>query len=455
MNSDQIYGVIEKIAAESSKNEKVAIVKVAAQDEAFRTVLKAALNPLITYGIAKRPTECGGGKGGFTVETWRILAGLSCRALTGNLAINTVAAEMNGMTPESAELLWRIISKDLKAGFGESTVNKAVKGLIPDFPYMRCCLPKDAKMHLFSWAEGVYSQEKADGMFANINLNIDHSVGITGRSGMPFPLEEFTPLIEAVSRQIEPGTQSHGEFVVYLNGVVLERALSNGIMNRVLSGGKLEAGEVIHYLVWDNIPLSVVVPKGKCTVPYKTRWANLTKRIIEKSAAAVLHPIDTRIVHDLSEAYDHYRDMLAAGKEGVVVKDGNAPWEDRTSKFQVKLKLEADVDLKVTGIAMGKEGSKVEGRPAALNCTTSDGKLKVDVTVKNEAMRDDVEKNPNNWLESIIVVRANSILEPSESNPLNSLFLPRMVEAGYRTDKSEADSLQRVRDQFEAAMAAA
>ncbi|WP_240074277.1 hypothetical protein [Cupriavidus taiwanensis] len=40
---------------------------------------------------------------------------------------------MSLLDPDSAELLWRIISKDLRAGFSESTVNKAIPGLIVTF----------------------------------------------------------------------------------------------------------------------------------------------------------------------------------------------------------------------------------------------------------------------------------------------------------------------------------
>jgi hypothetical protein len=47
-------------------------------------------------------------------------------------------------------------------------------------------------------------------------------------------------------------------------------------------------------------------------------------------------------------------------------------------------------------------------------------------------------------------VRFNEITEPSDSNPVHSLFLPRMAEDWYRTDKYEADSLEEVYAQREA-----
>ena len=45
----------------------------------------------------------------------------------------------------------------------------------------------------------------------------------------------------------------------------------------------------------------------------------------------------------------------------------------------------------------------------------------------------------------------NEVMRPGPNNPLHSLFLPRLEEAGYRLDKSVADDLERVIEQFEAA----
>ena len=154
--------------------------------------------------------------------------------------------------------------------------------------------------------------------------------------------------------------------------------------------------------------------------------------------------IPTRVVKSLKEAYAHAAELMKQGMEGTVIKHPKAIWKDGTSKEQVKLKLEFEVDLEIEGIVEGRPGTKNEGRAGSFACRTSDGKLKVDVTVKNEALRDRVDANPDEFIGKIIPVTANDILEPSESNILHSLFLPRMTEADYRLDKTTADSLERV-----------
>ncbi|WP_233889704.1 hypothetical protein [Paraburkholderia flagellata] len=161
--------------------------------------------------------------------------------------------------------------------------------------------------------------------------------------------------------------------------------------------------------------------------------------------------IPTRIVHSLAEAYAHCNELQLQGKEGTVLKNGAGFWKDTDSGNPdvVKLKLEVDVDLISKGIVAGKDSTKNEGRAGSITMETSDGLLRVDVTVKNEKLCDAIDANPEDFLGRVWAVRFNSIMKPSPSNDLHSLFLPRMVEAGYRIDKSEADSLESVFEQFD------
>lgn len=451
INSDEILQEIDGIAATASKNEKQGMVEANLDDAGFKRVCEYAYNPFKTYGIAKMPERLLDGDEQFSETTWLILDDLIERKLTGNDAREAIQDILGDLTEDSAELFRRILRKDLRAGFSESTINKACKGLIPEFPYQRCCLPKDTKLDKFDWETGVLSQEKADGMFANVNYDAAGFVNVTSRQGSPFPMEYFGALETAIKTTFDIGTQSHGEVLVMKDGVICAREIGNGILNSVLSGSPFGVGESPIYLVWDQIPMASVVKKGKCETSYVKRFARLHRQIKTNPSDAV-KLIPTRICHNMDAAMKHYGEMLAAGKEGTVIKNPSAIWKDGTSKDQVKLKMEVDVDLEVCGVVEGKEGGKNEGRPGSLTCATSDGLLVVDVTVKNEAMRDAIEADEDDWIGRIIVVRFNQIMAPSESNERHSLFLPRMVEHGYRTDKTEADSLERVKAQFDSAM---
>lgn len=452
MNSQQILAVIEEIAATSSKNGKEAMVKKASADPLFRRVCEYAYNPFKTYGIRKMPVgKAHAGFRQFDDQTWQVLDDLIARRLTGQNAYDSVAGEIDQLDEASAELFIRIIRKDLRAGFSESTINKACKGLIPDFPYMRCSLPKDTNLDAWPWAEGVPSQEKADGMFANVDHEEGGLVAIRSRQGTEFPIEKFQDVVEDVRLFLLPGHQQHGEFVVLRDGKVLDREIGNGIMNHVINGGDFAPNERPLYLVWDQIPLTSVVTKGKFARPYRKRLLDLVVQLRD-SAKSSVRLIPTRLVRSKAEAYAHAGELMKLGKEGTVIKHPDAIWKDGTSKEQIKLKLEFDVDLEIEGIVPGRDGTKNEGRAGSFTCRTSDGFLKVDVAVKNEALRDAVDANPDEFIGKVIEVVANDIMEPSESNRLHSLFLPRMKSASYRTDKTIPDSLDRVFSAKEAAI---
>lgn len=454
MIGSQVLRLIDDIAATSSKNEKTVMVTKGMTDVLFKEVCERAYNPFKTYGIQKIPERVSDGREQELCEdAFEILDALVSRSLTGNAARDAVQNYLNFLNAESAELFTRILRKDLRAGFSESTINKACKGLIPEFPYMRCALPKDTSLAKWPWAEGVFSQEKADGMFANVDHEEGGLVRIASRQGSEFPIEKFAEMANDVRSRLTAGYQNHGEIVVYRDGVVCERQDGNGVLNSVLSGGDFAANEKPVYLVWDQIPLMSVMSKGKCSDPYRNRITSVIRQLHAVSGESV-RLIPTKILKSLPEAMAHYRTLLAEGKEGTVIKHPKAIWKDGTSKEQIKLKLEVDVDLKVVSIVPGKEGGRNEGRAGSLTCVSVEGLLQVDVTVKNEAMRDYIDKSPEDWIGQVIVVRANSIMYPSASNEAHSLFLPRMVETSYRTDKTDPDSLQRVIDQFNSAVAA-
>jgi DNA ligase 1 len=450
MNSLQIFDIIEQIAATSSKNEKQALVAASISDDLFKRVIVAALDPLTSYGISKRPLTETNGDGVFHAGTWAIVDALAARRLTGNNAIDAVRGEMEYLEPKSSELFWRIVKKDLRAGFGAETVNKVSKGLIQAFPYMRCVLPADAKFDTWDWAAGAFSQQKADGAFTNVDHDHAGVVRLTTRQGNELPIEQFARVEADVRVRLAKGTQTHGEILVMVDGKVAERAIGNGILNRVLSGDIFAENEVPVFFAWDQIPLASVQPKGEYKVPYRTRFKALFEQLSDSFSSVRLIP--TTIVHSLAEAYAHCTSLQGEGKEGTVLKNGAGFWKDTKSgnKDVVKLKLEVDVDLVTKEILDGEPGTKNEGRAGRVRMETRDGLLSVNVAVKNEKLRNEIDANRAVFVGRIWTVRFNEVTAPSDSNPLHSLFLPRMAEDWYRTDKDVADTLAEVYAQRDA-----
>jgi DNA ligase-1 len=378
-------------------------------------------------------------------EAFSLLETLSTRQVTGTAGITQLKLILECVSADDAKVIAKIVDRDLRAGFGESTANKVWKNLIPEFPYMRCALPKAAKLDEFSWTDGVYSQLKADGMFANVNHTADGDVQILSRAGSLFPSQYFAHLIADVQKTFPTGTQSHGELLIKRDGVVLPRQIGNGILNKVQKGGDIGANDEIVYLVWDQIALTSVVSKGTYAVPYQLRFAELAAQTLK---AECIELIDTRIVHNMEEALAHYREMLDLGMEGTIIKNATGIWKDTTSKDQVKMKLDIDVDLVIMGFNAGN--GKNEATFGSIVCQSSDGLLEVNISGFTDEVRLEVHNNRDKLIGTIVTVKGNSIMPPTGNNTKYSLFLPRFAE--FRTDKKVADDLAKVIEQFDNAI---
>lgn len=443
MTTDRIFNLIETIAATPGKNDKVALLRAHQHDLDLQEILLLAYDPFYTYGVRSLPVVTATGSEGFTTSTRGMLVDLVNRSLTGSAARDRIGHELSKLSPASAELLRRVLLKDMRAGINESTINSVMKGLIPEFAYMRCSLPKHVKLDKFDWARGVYSQVKADGMFVNINHEWDGTVQFVSRQGHPFRMGGYHRLVELVRRSLKPGTQTHGEMVVLNDGQVLPRKDGNGLINSVNAGEDFAKDEEPVLQLWDQIPLGEVEPGGKYQIPYDVRMTELVEQV--GLGCHNMHVIQTRIVHSWAEAQAHRAEVVAAGGEGTVIKDASGAWMDGTSKWQVKLKLEVSVDLKITGFTEGK--GKFAKWFGALVTETEDGLLSTDVSGMSDALRKKISGNRQAYLGTVVSVTANDLSEiPGQKA---ALMHPRLDE--IRLDKRVADTLDQVRDQFDSA----
>lgn len=443
-----VYEVIEALRGTASRKEKENILTQEKDNTELQRVLVRTYNPNINYYIKKIPQYAMRYDSGVFGLDWALteLEPLHSRKLTGNKAIEHLTNILESVSNTDAKVIELIISRDLDCGISTSTINKIWKNLIPETPYMRCSLFKQMKTKDLS--RGFYSQTKEDGSFANINNNKDDDIEIFSRNGSQYDISKFGDIVTMFKHRYPEGYQYHGELVVYQEGVMLSRQVSNGILNSVLKGGDFEDGQVPHYIVWDMIPIKHAVPGGSWKVPYKIRYENL--RMIDKTFVkdgnTIVRLVDTRIVYTIEDAWKHFKDNLALGLEGTILKDPDGPWEDKTSPYMWKLKLKVQVDLIATDFIEGNgKNAKTFG---SIRFKSSDGLLVVDVSGYKDKEREQINANRNAFLGKIGVVESNSIMYNIDKP--HSLFLPEFIE--FRYDKTEADSFKQIEEQFEAAI---
>ncbi len=436
MNSTEILQLLEAIAQSPKKTDKERLLREAACDD-LALVLKAAYDPTLNYYIKKVPTTAAG-ELDFTINTWFLLEHLSGRVFTGNEALNMLKIELETLNIHSQELLTRIIKRDLRCGINDSTINKVFPKLIPTYPYMRYNLLNKVKWQNYEWERGVFVQLKMDQMYASIDLYGGKEVVMLSRQGTHLPEEPLSGIISDVVNNLEPSYQYHGELVLHKDGKPVPRDVGNGLLNSMVKSGVLEEGYTPVYYVWDMVELSVIQGEKLCTTEYEQRFEKLSE-LVKDTANLVL--VKSKRVRSIEDVYGLYAKALAARQEGVMVKRPSLLWKNGTTADGAKLKLEVDVDLKIKGFTKGN--GKFASTFGAIEMESSCGGLQTDVSGMSDELRLYIHLNRDNLLGTIGTVRANDI---TKSTPA-ALFHGRLIE--LRTDKTIADSLEEIIDQFE------
>lgn len=347
MNSKEIFGAIERIAATPSKNEKEAMIAALAGDTQFTRVLVYALDSNRTYGIADVPPRDYPApvEGKFDASTWMLLDQLADRLITGKSARDMVQEQFNDLDADSAELLKRILKKDLRAGFTESTVNNAIKGLVPSFDCM-LAHPFEAKK-VKSWPVAV--EPKLDGVRVLCFVNRTNSTAkFYSRSGKEFT--SFEHLVPEVLKLHRLPADLNDNFV--LDGEVV-----SGTFNATTSAvrkKKVAAVDAVFH-VFDILPTACFYAddkKGYLPAGTYSERADILKVMLSREGyVRRVEPVFADHQEAVHGLYANYR---ARGLEGVIVKDLDGLYHRRRNHAWMKIKAEESVDLVITGAYEGE-----------------------------------------------------------------------------------------------------
>lgn len=418
------------LANTSSRLEKEHILKQHATNPLLQRVLFLALDPYTQFYIRKIPAYTNATvthtKGTMSLEgALDNLNNIINRVVTGNAAINHLKIILESVTADDAKVVERIIEKDLRCGVSEATVNKIYPGLIPTYPVMLASGFDEKIMNKMTYP--AYVQLKLDGMRFNAIVK-NGTVEFRSRNGKQIDLlghleQEFLGLAGNTP------TVFDGELVVLDANGIMNRQKGNGILNKAVKGtiSDKEAG-MVHATIWDVIPFTDF-QTGHCDTPYGDRF-----HMLEQMELPVrISLIENIEVATEDEAHHIFEEYFQKGEEGIILKDINAPWEDKRVKHQVKFKGELECDL----LCMDwQEGTgKNVGKLGALVLTSADGVVKVNVgSGFTDEQRDKYTKE--NTKGKVVAVKYNARIQDKKTGQI-SLFLPVFLE--LREDKTDAD----------------
>lgn len=437
--------IIKQLEAEPSKNAKIDILKENINNRILRQFFLMALNPHMKFGIRQIPDYTYVNTELNLSEAMQLLYRLKPGDLTGHAGIDHLVSILTRVHPKDADLIERIIQKEVACGVSYKTINKIWKKLIPTTPYMRC---KSAVTKHYEKIEyPAIVQKKANGLFLN-NIFREGTVKVESRNGKELTmLGVFDDLATAHNLVI------HGEGLVLKEGrkiddegAFLDRQTGNGIINKAIQDTiSIEEANRIIVECWDLVPYEDWVA-GKCDIPYDERFHAL-KELIKHSDQNKLIVIETKEVNDFAEAAKYYNELLVRGEEGAVLKNYSGLWKDHTSPNQVKMKVKDPADLKCVGTYRHSQDTVTRGKKVidstnwigGLNLESADGVIKVNTG--SGLTDEDRQREPSYYIGKIIELEYNEITLDKSTGQM-SLFLPIYVTV--RDDKDEADDYQTI-----------
>ncbi len=439
------------------------------------------------------------------LEMFSILDNMKDGVLKGKSADQKIIDYLVGKDELYTRLFSYALKRDIKAKISVKIINDTLGRIIEIVPYMRCESESYMKKRIVYSTDGVkhgaLAQTKADGAFLNVVIEPKcDEVQATTRQGRLVPDCLFLNSLSNI--KTDKKIVLHGEILIKdESGNILPREISNGMFNKFvkhettlleldkkISLSKSEKAKEklvlkyntlqneikknvnnMVYVTWDILPYEEWL-NLECDESTITRFNNVKSLVedynlfVEASDLNIdnceLQLIDYKIVHDDEEAIDFYNDQLSKGLEGMVIKNLNIPWKHDVNRGGIiKLKDFKECDLTCVGWEPAKEGSEFEGGIGSLICESEDGLLKVNISGMKRNERglerldpDDSSKGLkiiddfdfDQFNSKIIAVKFNEITK-SKSKDEYSLFLPSILEIRDSSDKSQADSWDKIK----------
>ena len=447
----KIKQILDEIAAISGKNDKLKALAKYKDNELLKRVIYLAHSPRIKFYIKQIPQYNNVETTLTLAESIEELTRLSDRTYTGAAATDFLLNILSYLDADDAYVIERIIDKNLKIGM-DSGINKVIPKLIEETPYQGAkSFSEKGALKLFEKGKAVMSQVKADGTYRNAII----------RSGE----------VELISRQGEVSTLTGAKFLnelaqfddCVLNGELtidgVKRTIANGMVTSIMDifekadergevetakkvaafeekhGPLNEAMDKMRFTVWDMISVDEYFA-FKSDTEYHERFNTLRKRLEAQSHEQV-DLIETKFIRTYEEAMEHFLDTQKRGLEGTIIKDSHAGWKDGKPTYQIKMKLEMDMDLRIVGFNYGTKGTKNENVISVLQLESECGKLKTSPGGMTEVMMADVTARQEELMGTVVQIRCCGL---SETDKGWSTQHPSIVE--LRTDKDTCDTLE-------------
>ncbi len=448
-----VIDIINELNQENGSNYKLAVLKKYTDHNLLKRILQMTQDRLkYTYGLSMRRWNQGEAKDQIFDPSNQIQYNLeevldfmefklATREVTGNAAVDQMHDYLLGLSPGDTLIATRVLNRDLRINMGRTQVNKVFPNLISRTVYMRCgVFNKDTAKKIN--INGAIVQLKADGTYREFQVD-NGTVSSTSRSG-----EEYEYPVHFELMKDFPNGHYFGELTVLAEtGDLMTRAEGNGLINSDAPPHERIVFEVWDYVTPEEYALAARKEKGK--IPYVKRLGTLTEILANQTPTVQIKLIETHTVSSIKEALTHCSNWMNAGLEGAILKDAGSVFRDGTNPQQLKLKLELDAEVRITGFQEGTPGTAREKTFGAILFETDDGMVKGRTSGFTDAQLKDFNSRRAEMIGKIITVQFND-LSKARGNDYYALSHPRFIE--LREDRTDTDTLERILESKKMAM---
>ena len=424
--------IIARIEADNSRLAKEAILAEAMNEglDEFFEGLKMGLDKLYTFGVKQVPIKEVDGGQGLSWDNFKQLAeSLYRRELTGHAARDAIQLAMDVATKDQWNGYYRrILIKDMRAGFGEKSVNtvaKKQKKTQYSIPVFECMLAHDGANHESKITGKKLVEPKLDGVRVITVVDYEsRTVTMYTRNGKE--LVNFPHIVKAFEDNLDNFARSY-----VFDGEVVSKSFQS-LMTQVHRKSDVEASDA-RLCLFDIVPLSEF-KAGQSVMGQRRRSAFLRenfKKIFDDSGCIEIIPqkeFDLDVFTDEIEFKDYNREMVAAGFEGIMIKDPNGKWEGKRSVAWLKQKPFIEVSLAVISVEEGT-GRNV-GKLGAVVCEGEDDGKKIVVNVGSgftDEQRAEFWEARDSLIGQVVEVRADAATRSQDSEDTWSLRFPRFL----------------------------
>ncbi len=440
------HEVIAQLEATSGRLDKEQIIRTAWDQGCveFFEGARLAYDAMVTFGVKKAPQIEDEDMPGFvSTQSWAkfktLLDRLAKRDLTGNAARDALRDAANiSSTVEWNGWYRRIVLKDLKCGITESTINKVLEGceggeqyIIPVFS---CQLAKNADDHPKKLKGWKYLDPKLDGVRILSIIDIDTKT-VTQYSRDGRQNDRFEHIANDLAKLIPSLKQS-----IVLDGEMVSRNFQE-LMKQLNRKENVDTKDA-KLALFDIVPL-VDFLAGECKMSQRDRQDVLVGFIplLKEHCGERVYVIPKKAIDlDTPEGQAEFKqfnnETVAAGYEGIMIKDPAATYRTKRTDAWLKMKPFITVDLEVISVEPGKEDSRFKHTMGNLVCRGVDQDKLIEVSVGSgfsEELRDEIWNNRDTVVGRTVEIKGDVLTKNQDSDDVWSVRFPTFM--GFRNDK--------------------